>query len=311
MYSDPEDKAIYCRQDVREGDWPRCPVLEYVYNESLQDICCPPLPKPPKPKNHFEYKLATIEQLIKTLQWWVYEKLDEKLTCFYAYNYSPCVLRLCAITPNLDGIITELNYSHPGSAQELKELWGKLEKAAEKSDSWCKEKQKLPFIRSDSVSLNPIQAKKWASVLIAKLQHIYSLVKTDLASTKPPGSGDPKKTGTNAAEQDAMQTQKVKEPPKEAKQAYKLYYGAGITQEAVAERMSKTLKKPVSQGQVSKLLKQYKKWRAAEGIPVDDDKPTIIVNSEILDIGARTDGRLTGDPRHKKNADYGDADYNR
>jgi len=97
---------------------------------------------------------------------------------------------------------------------------------------------------------------------------------------------------------------KVKEPSKEATQAYTLYYGAGKTQEDVAKIMTDKLKRPVKQGQVSRWVNQYKKWREAEEIPVDDTKPNIIVNSDILDMGARTDGRGTGDPRHKKNTDY-------
>jgi len=97
---------------------------------------------------------------------------------------------------------------------------------------------------------------------------------------------------------------KVKEPSKEAAQAYTLYYGTDKTQSDVAGIMSKKLKRSVKQGQVSRWVTRYKKWREAEGIPVDDTRPNIIVNSNILDMGARTDGRLTGDPRHKKNTDY-------
>lgn len=108
---------------------------------------------------------------------------------------------------------------------------------------------------------------------------------------------------TNIAQQTKLQ-KKVKPPSKESIQAYKFYYGTGKTQKAVAKTMTNRLKKPVNQGQVSRWVNQYKKWRDAEGIPVDDTRPNIIVNSNILDVGARTDGRLTGDPRHKKNTDY-------
>ena len=103
------------------------------------------------------------------------------------------------------------------------------------------------------------------------------------------------------------QLSSVKEPSKEAQQAYKLYY-SGMTQKEVAKKMTNILKRPVSQGQVSRLVNEYKKWRKAEGISVDDKKPNIITNSDILDMGARTDGRITGDPRHKKDTDYGDND---
>jgi hypothetical protein len=113
---------------------------------------------------------------------------------------------------------------------------------------------------------------------------------------------------TETAEQKQTQKKggqcKVKEPSKEARLAYQSWYGTGKTQEDVAKIMTDKLKRPVNQGQVSRWVTRYKKWREAEGIPVDDTKPNIIVNSDILDVGARTDGKTTGDPRHKKNADY-------
>lgn len=94
-----------------------------------------------------------------------------------------------------------------------------------------------------------------------------------------------------------------KEPSKEAKQAYQLYYGSGMKQEDIATKMSKILKRTISQGQVSRWVNEYRNWRKAVGIPVDDKKPNIITNTDILDMGARTDGRITGDPRHKAKFD--------
>jgi len=102
----------------------------------------------------------------------------------------------------------------------------------------------------------------------------------------------------------------AKEPSKEAQQAYQLYFGSGFTQNVVAEKMTKIFKRPISQGQVSKWIKQYKKWRKAEGISIDESKPNIITKSDILNMGARTDGKMTGDPRHKKNIDYDDNEFN-
>ena len=100
----------------------------------------------------------------------------------------------------------------------------------------------------------------------------------------------------------------AKEPSKEAAQAYKLYFSSGMKQEDVAKKMTDRLRTPVSQGQVSRWVNEYRTWRKAERIPVDDKKPDIITNTDILDMGARTDSRLTGDPRHKRDADYGDND---
>lgn len=95
----------------------------------------------------------------------------------------------------------------------------------------------------------------------------------------------------------------VKEPSKEATQAYKLYYGSGKSQSEVAEIMTKKLRKPVNQGQVSRWVTEYKKWAKAYDIPIPE-KPTIInMSSNKLDMGKRTDGKRTGDPHHKAKFD--------
>jgi hypothetical protein len=119
--------------------------------------------------------------------------------------------------------------------------------------------------------------------------------------TTPDGgaSGQPGKTKETKDEAGPQQKPKVKEPPKEAQQAYQLYHGTGWAQSKVAEEMTKQLKRPVTQGQVSRWVRKYKAWREAEGISIDDRKPEIIINTHILDTGARTDGRITGDPRHR------------
>jgi len=194
---------LYCMQNLKPGSWPRCPLLEKVFTEpvyDISDIIFPNITKPPRPNNHFEYKLVTIEQLSKILLSWISEKLDEKLICFYAYNYRPCTLRLMAIEPNLNVIITELNYNHPGSAQELKEIWDKLQKAAVEFDSQCKLIQKLPFIQPDMVSLHPIEAKQWAKVLLGKLGHIYNLVKSEKSAEPEPQGEDGPSNNDNERE---------------------------------------------------------------------------------------------------------------
>lgn len=95
----------------------------------------------------------------------------------------------------------------------------------------------------------------------------------------------------------------VKKPSKEAAQAYRLYYGSGNSQTEAAKIMTDQLHKPVSQGQVSKWVKQYKEWAKVNGIPIPE-KPTIInMDSNKLTMGKRTDGRGTGDPRHKAKVD--------
>lgn len=100
-----------------------------------------------------------------------------------------------------------------------------------------------------------------------------------------------------------LENKSVKEPSKEAVQAYKLYYGSGESQTEVAKIMTRKLKKPISQGQVSKWVNQYIEWAKANNISIPE-KPTIInMDSNKLSMGARTDGRGTGDPRHKATVD--------
>ena len=152
---------------------------------------------------------------------------------------------------------------------------------------------------SDSVQSFRAAADGFRSLLLT----IHSEAMLKLEHAKP-GKGKDEQGG----EETTGKLRLAKEPSKEAKQAYQLYFGSGMKQEDVAKKMSDTLKRPVSQGQVSRWVNEYKKWRKAEGIPVDDKKPNIISNTDILDMGARKDGRITGDPRHKKNCDY-DNDY--
>lgn len=100
-----------------------------------------------------------------------------------------------------------------------------------------------------------------------------------------------------------QKTEPGKEPSKEAAQAYKLYYGTGENQTEIAKIMTRELRRPVSQGQVSKWVNQYKKWAKVNNIPIPE-KPTIInMDSNKLSMGKRTDGRGTGDPRHKAEVD--------
>ena len=104
--------------------------------------------------------------------------------------------------------------------------------------------------------------------------------------------------------EDELQTVRgmsAKEPPKEAAIAYKLYYSQGITQKDVAELMSRQLKKPVNQGQVSRWIKQQTEWRRANNLHVEEKaSPTSAMDPRKLTLGQRTDGRGTGDPKHKK-----------
>ena len=66
---------------------------------------------------------------------------------------------------------------------------------------------------------------------------------------------------------------------------------------------------PYSQGAVSKMIKRVRVWRKANNLPVEEavrGGRQIPVDPRTLDMGKRTDGRRTGDPRHKRDDDEDD-----
>jgi len=96
-------------------------------------------------------------------------------------------------------------------------------------------------------------------------------------------------------------------PPKEpsllAKQAYLLSTTLYTTQKAVAQKMSIEYQKQITQGQVSKWIKEVHEWCKTHNLPTDSMPGRVHItcmDSDILDLGARTDGRSTGDPRHRR-----------
>jgi hypothetical protein len=108
---------------------------------------------------------------------------------------------------------------------------------------------------------------------------------------------------TSEQEKDANTKPIPKEPSDEARKAYQLYGVLG-NQKEVAEAMNKELHcEDFYQGKVSRLIKQYKRWLAAAGLP-DVNKMSkrevATVDPEKLYLGKRTDGRATGDPLNKR-----------
>jgi len=96
----------------------------------------------------------------------------------------------------------------------------------------------------------------------------------------------------------------IKEPSNTAKQAYLAFKALGYTQTKLAEIMTDRLKpqKPFEQYQMSRMIGDCEKWLKANNLDVfPPDKMPVVktVDPDILDMGARTDDRLTGDPRHK------------
>ena len=106
-------------------------------------------------------------------------------------------------------------------------------------------------------------------------------------------------------------TEGVKEPSKLENQAYQLYYGTSYPQKEVAAMMSKKHNRQFNQGWVSRAVKKVIAWRKANNLPDDvpDKAPqhkTINLEPNVIDMGARTDGRTTGDPRYRETSDSED-----
>ncbi len=88
----------------------------------------------------------------------------------------------------------------------------------------------------------------------------------------------------------------LKLPPDAAVKAYRLKWILGVPRQAeIADRLSRELRKPVSQGQVSKWLRQAEEFVRAGGVlPGLPDTPSekpLPVDPERLDLGPRQDGR--------------------
>jgi hypothetical protein len=108
---------------------------------------------------------------------------------------------------------------------------------------------------------------------------------------------------TSEQEKNAKTKTIPKEPSDEARKAYQLYGVLG-NQKEVAKAMNKELhRKDFYQGKVSRLIKQYKRWLVAAGLPDVNNKPkrkVATVDPEKLYLGRRKDGRATGDPLNKR-----------
>jgi hypothetical protein len=86
-----------------------------------------------------------------------------------------------------------------------------------------------------------------------------------------------------------------KQPSEDAFKAYRLSIATGKNQTELAEILATELKRPISQGQVSKWLTQVKAWLEAGNVLPDLLKPLNEqpkgIDPEVLDMGKRQDGR--------------------
>lgn len=95
----------------------------------------------------------------------------------------------------------------------------------------------------------------------------------------------------------------LREPSKDAFAAYRLSVATGKKQAELAELLTSELRKPVSQGQISRWLTQVAEWIEAGNVLPDipglSHKPTSI-DPTVIDGGERQDGRT---PRQRPQAE--------
>jgi hypothetical protein len=101
----------------------------------------------------------------------------------------------------------------------------------------------------------------------------------------------------------------MKQPSKDAIAAYRLWFLTGKTQTELAEQLTEELKRPITQGTVSRWLKQVKAWLKAGNVlpdltPTRHPKPQPM-DPERIDLGERQDGRARRQ-RGRRNSDHDD-----
>lgn len=197
-YRDPS-RYLFCHKNRAyrggtKGMIPRCRLLDKHFNDpdisgEVEDIFLPPnWVRPPQPQSHEDYKVQAIGELIKILNWWVAEKVDPEdfehpVFWFYAYADGACMRRLTAVVNYISNLITELNWSNPATAAEIKQLWDNLCEKAKEWDSLTRtlirEQQCWIDLRRPHLKFgyNPIEVKQAAAALLYKLRLIGSLIK--------------------------------------------------------------------------------------------------------------------------------------
>ena len=103
---------------------------------------------------------------------------------------------------------------------------------------------------------------------------------------------------------------KTTQPPSDdAIKCYRANFVTGMTQTKLSERMTKELNRPISQGQVSRWIKQVKEWIAAgnvlPGLPVSKRENPASFDPRTLELGARRDHR-TPRQRDRRSEDSDD-----
>lgn len=88
---------------------------------------------------------------------------------------------------------------------------------------------------------------------------------------------------------------KLKQPPEDALACYRSWVATGLRQLELADVLTNELKRPVSQGQVSRWIRQVRKWlEAGNVLPALNASPItkpIAMDPDRIDLGRRIDKR--------------------
>ena len=138
-------------------------------------------------------------------------------------------------------------------------------------------------------------AHKYVASSAVSLAHEMGFIPT---SDKPQELANNTRDGTASEDAETDDTPatdaKLQQPSKEAIATYRFYTLAGKTQQEAADILTKEFKKPISQGQVSKWVKQTGEWVERGNVLPNPDTPpvkTYSVDPSKLDLGARVDPR--------------------
>jgi hypothetical protein len=84
---------------------------------------------------------------------------------------------------------------------------------------------------------------------------------------------------------------KLTEPPADALKAYRAHIATQMNQTQLAELLTQKLRRPVSQGQVSRWLTSVREWMEAANVlpPLEEIKTVSPIDPSVLDMGARQD----------------------
>jgi len=243
--------------------------------------------------------LQLISVLLTALRQLVYEKVEIGNSAFsyYANTRRPCWYWVCksGIDESLGKLIRYYKFRQKDIAESLIKKTKELAKEIREWDGRLNNLQRFWVNRTPmSEVVNPFDFKKVAAELLIEVEDIEKYIKS-----------------LQKAEQDAKiqvpddKRKKIKEPSKKAIQAYLLYKSTSWSQTVCAEYMNKELKPkvPFRQDSISRLVTEAKNWLEASGLDVFPKHMTtniLIMDPYKLEMGARQDGKITGDPHHMK-----------